>query len=65
MLIIWGSDTDWLARIKFDAPPPDPDPVQAPFEQVLTQLSITVIAPLFVGQVTQYLAPKAVAWLQV
>ncbi len=39
--------------------------VQAPYGKVLQQLGLTVIAPLAVGQVIQYLLPKVVAWLQV
>ena len=40
-------------------------PLQAPYSDVLQDLGATVIGPLVVGQIIQYLRPMWVAWLQV
>ncbi len=38
---------------------------QAPYQTVLQNMAITIIAPLVFGQLCQFFVPKAVAWLQV
>ncbi len=39
--------------------------LQTPYSTVLQNLGATVIAPLVVGQILQYVLPKQVAWLAV